>query len=915
MELMKAIDNNVDGILMRHTPFEVASVILRKCIFILVFAIGTFIFAPLDASTKITNDYRDPNLSINERIDALLSLMTVEEKIAQLDMLNGRPLANGIQLDTGRSISMIGTDGIGAVHDFYPVSPDLSNELQAFIIENNRFGIPALIVEETLHGYVQEGSTTFPIPLALAATWNSDLVKNVGHAIASEARANGTTVGLSPVLGIAREPRWGRVEETFGEDTWLAASMGRAMVEGLQGNDLTRPDAIASVVKHFAVHSVPTSGTNSSPGYIGRREALQYFLPVFRTAIVDGGARGVMTAYSEWNGVPCTGDPWLLTDLLRKQWGFTGFTLADMGAIRMLSTCHFVTTSPSSSLQRAISAGMDMQFYDFPSTTFRNEMEMLVQSGNLELRHLDRAVGNILRLKFELGLFEDPFVDPNQAAAVIHSEKHQQLALKAAREAVVLLKSDDILPIDSAIKRIAVVGPAAKNSYTGGYSPKGASGISVLDGLREIADKEIEIRHVQGVSFIDEGVPIPGRVLRTIDNSESGLNASYFSNISLSGNPTLSRIDPQVDFYWDTHSPSSELPPDSFSVRWEGWLIPEEDFSGWIGLSSDDGSRLWLEEKLIIDSWQSGATIRSAEVNLRAGSKYRIKMEYREDKWGASAGLRWNKGADNIDEAVDLAHWADIVVASVGENDLLIGENRDRLSLELSGNQPELLKAILQTNTPVVIVLSSGRPVALGRLGEMADAVVASWFSGEYTGQAVAEILFGEVNPSGKLPVTFPKSTGQIPCYYNTKPSKIMRYSDGDAQPLYPFGHGLSYSRFEYSELKLAKRSLSVDDTLRFSIKIENISDLSGHETIQIYVNDLYSTVTTPLKDLKDFKKISLEAKEVKTILFKIPIARFSFVNTDFEEVVEPGKFELMIGSSSKDIRLKTFFTVTEISP
>lgn len=879
-------------------------------ILIMLVLLGITCLRASSAEQAFTHAYLDPRLPPEQRVAALLSRMTIEEKIAQMDMLSGRQFANNAYNDAALVKSTIGTLGVGSVHDFYPSSPELANELQKLIIESSRFGIPALFIEEMLHGYVQEGSTVFPIPLAFSSSWNPELVKSIGHAIASEARAKGTHAGLCPVLDLAREPSWGRVEETYGEDTYLVSVTGQAMVEGMQGENLQYTDAVCAVLKHFAMHGVPESGTNSSPASVGKREALQFFLPPFEDAIVRGGARGVLSAYSEWNGVPCTGDEWLLHDLLRMQWGFTGFTVADMGGIRMLSTCHFVTESPSSSLKLAVSSGMDMQFYDFPSDVFRREMLELMQTGELDTTALNRAAGDILRVKFELGLFENPYIDVTLSAKVTHSPEHQSLSLQAARESIVLLENNSVLPLSNNIKKIAVVGPAAVSNYAGGYSPVNSKCKTLLEGLQEIAGKTAEIRYAQGVSFCNEGAPIPLNALLAPDMKTRGLAGNYFPNADLAGTPQLTRIDPQVDFNWDTHSPAEGIPPDSFSVRWEGWLIPNEDFDGWIGVSSDDGSRLWLDDALIIDTWNTSANIRRYDVSLKGCKKYKIRMEYREIQWGASASLRWSKGAENIPAAVKLAQWADVAIAAVGENEMLIGENRDRMSLELSGNQADLVNQVALTGKPVVVVLKTGRPVALGNISPQVDAVIEAWFGGEFAGQAVAEVLFGIVNPSGKLPITFPKYSGQIPCFYNRKPSKIMRYADGDAQPQYPFGHGLSYSSFEYSGLVLETDAIGAEDKIRFSVKISNTSKVDGTAIAQIYIRDLYSSVTTPLKELKAFQRVVLKAGESKVVQFSIPTERLALVNYDFKRVVEPGAFELMVGESSEDIRLKTKFEI-----
>ncbi len=862
------------------------------------------------AAVAVAGDALPRASTLDARVADLLSRMTLEEKIAQLDMLSGRPFTETGGLSDPQITPLLGSDGVGSIHDFYPATPDQANALQARIIQSNRLGIPALFVEETLHGYVQAGSTAFPVPLALAATWNAELVEGVGAAIAAEARAMGTHVGLSPVLGIARDARWGRVEETFGEDPFLTGRLGQAMVEGFQGQDLSRPDAVAAVVKHFAVHSVPRAGANSSPAGVGRREALQFFLEPFRQAIVQAGARGVMTAYSEWDGIPCTGDAWLLGHLLRDTWGFSGFTLADMGAVRMLSTCHFTTQSAAASLQRGLAAGVDMQFYDFPSADFRAQLKDLVQQGRLEQAAIDRAAGDVLRLKLELGLFDHPFVDPDLAANVVHGAAQRDRAREAARQSVILLKNDTLLPLGPGVTRIAVVGPAADSDYPGGYSPRQARATTLLEGLRSVAGPGMEIRHVQGVSFLDEGVPVPGHQLRTVNGEGSGLDAAYFANDQLAGAPALTRVDPALDFQWDTHAPAEGLPPDGFSVRWDGWLEPTREMAGWIGLSSDDGSRLWLDGKLVIDAWETGVTIRRHRVRLEAGSRHRIRVEYRENMWGASASLRWSQDADDVAAAVDLARWADVVVAAVGENGMLVGENRDRLALELSGRQSDLVAAVAATGKPVVLVVISGRPVALHREEPLAGAMVAGFFGGEAAGTALARVLLGKDEPGGRTPISWPRHTGQIPCFYNHKPSRVLRYVDGDARPLFPFGHGLSFADFTYGDLRLQEGAISAGDTLRFSLTVENTANRAGRTTVQVYVNDRFSSVTTPVQELKDFRGVELAAGQKRRIRFAIPASRFFLYDEQLQRRVEAGDFDLMVGASSADIRLRGQFQV-----
>lgn len=740
------------------------------------------VFLVLIASLAVAKPqpHLDTKFPIEERIAYLLNQMTLEEKIAQMDMISGRStLQEGWLGDEKALLEIFGTDGVGSVHDFYPSTAEEANQLQRFIIEHNRFGIPALFIEETLHGYVQPGSSIYPIPLAMAASWDTAFVRQVGRAIAKEARRRGTHVGLSPVLGLAREPRWGRVEETFGEDTFLASRMGVAMVRGMQGDDLSDPDVIATVPKHFAMHSVPLSGTNSSPAYLGQREALQYYLPIFEAAIREGGARGVMSAYSEWNGVPCTGDPWLLTDLLRNQWGFDGFVLADMGAVRMLATNHHVTEGPRESLSRGIGAGVDMQFYDFPSDQFRTEVRDAVLEGELSNEAINRAVAAILGVKFELGLFESPFADEtgyysgsDRPIAKGGPETVLMVAPMAiANQSLVLLQNDGILPLQQEVKKIAVLGPAAYSTYPGGYSPPEAKVQTLLDALKYRLDRQAEIR--------------------------SNVAASFYAEDSAS-----------------------------------------------------------------------------------------------------------------FDEAIRLAKWADVVILALGEDESQIGENRDRSSLELSGNQSELVAALADVKTPKVMVLINGRPIALELEAKQVNAILEGWFGGESGALAVTDALIGDVNPSGKLPISFPRSTGTIPCYYNHTPSKILKTVDGPVDALFPFGHGLSYTIFGYSDLRLETETLATSDTLRFSLSVRNDGERGGATVVQVYLRDLVSSVTTPVKELKAFRRIELDAGQTSEVSFAIPVSELSFVNTDMRRVVEPGEFQLMIGESSRDIRLETSFHV-----
>ena len=570
---------------------------MRKIIFLSIFLSFSFYQG---IGQKKAMAYKNAKVEVEVRVNDLLSRMSLEEKVRQMDMYRGGGFKENEEFSKSKTISSIGDLGVGAIHDIYPRSAKMINDLQKHVIENNRWGIPALIMCEMLHGYYGEGGTAFPMSIGLGSTWDIDLMKRVGEAIGSEARSHGVHYGLGPVLGVGREPRWGRVAETFSEDAYLAGEIGLAMVTGIQGDTLSSDKSIIAEPKHFAVHSAPQTGANSSPVLVGERTAREDFLPVFEKAYVKGGALGAMCAYSELDGIPCAANHWLLTEVLREEWGFKGIVISDLGAIKYLQTNHYVASSPKETILQAINAGVDMQFYDFSNEYWQKTIIELVNEGSLSMEKIDRAAGGVLRLKFLLGLFEDPYTSQELIDKRFHSEEHQELALRAGEKSIILLKNqNDILPLKKDLKNIAVIGPNADASRLGGYSTQKRKAITVLEGIRGVVSSETKVNYEEGVPLIVKGQIIPSTNLFTHDKLKNGLNAQYYNNKNLDGDPVLERIDEQLDFDWPW-APAEGINVDEFSIRWTGYLKSETLFNGWLGLSSDDGIRMWVDDELLI---------------------------------------------------------------------------------------------------------------------------------------------------------------------------------------------------------------------------------------------------------------------------------------------------------------------------
>jgi beta-glucosidase len=873
----------------------------------LLMLLTLFTFSPVLAQQY---PYQNAKLPVEERVKDLLSRMSLEEKVRQMDMYDGAKLKENEALKRS-AVETTFSDGlgVGSIHDLYPRNAKDINDLQKYIIDHNRWGIPAIIFCEFLHGYTGEGSTAFPMNIGLGATWDADLMKRVGQVIGMEGRAHGVHFGLGPNLDLGREPRWGRIAETLGEDTHLSATLGTALVQGIQGNDLTKNTAMVAEPKHFAVHGSPEAGGNSGPILYGERSVRTDFLPVFRKAFQEGGALGTMAAYSEIDGVPMASNQHLLTEILRDEWGFKGIVVSDLGAIKFLQTSHRSTASPRESIKAAVSAGIDMQFYDFPNKHYQETIIDLVKSGEMDVAHVDRAASGVLRLKFMLGLFENPYTTQALIDDRHHSEGNQQVALETALKSMVLLKNEDnLLPLNKGMKKVAVLGPLANESVLGGYSVKGAKAITVFDGVKQYLGSTATVQYEVGIPLIYKGQTVPSANLLTPDKSQKGLKATFFNNRDLEGEPVLTRIDEQVDFEWE-ESPGEGVNADHFSIRWEGWLVPDTDFEGWVGVSSDDGVRLEVDGQMVIDNWRKGATnIETAPMSFKAGQEYKIVLDMWEGGYGAKAFLLWNKEKPDYSKAVNLAKSSEVAIVVLGETPELVEENKDVSSLDLYGLQEDFLNEILATGTPVVAVVYNGRPLSITGLQQKVPAILEAWFPGEKGGLAVAQTLFGDYNPGGKLPVTFPRNVGQLPMYYSSKPTRNHRYVDEKITPLYPFGYGLSYTTFEYKNLKVETDG---DANVTVTVELTNTGDRAGEEVAQLYVTDVYSSVTTAVKSLKAFERVALQPGESKFLTFQLQPEDLALWNREMKRVIEAGQFRVQVGGNSTE-GLRESFEVKE---
>ena len=849
--------------------------------------------------------YRDPHRPLGERAQDLLGRMTPEEKFWQLFMIPG-------DLDDPAHDYSHEIFGLQvAAKDSTPVAARAQairiNGNQRYFVEHTRLGIPIIPFEEALHGLVQPGATVFPQAIALAASWDTALVSRVAGAIARETASRGVRQVLSPVLNLARDVRWGRVEETYGEDPVLAAAMGRAFVGAFERA------GVATTPKHF-VANVGDGGRDSYPIDYDERLLQETYFPPFESAIRQAGARSVMTAYNSVDGAPATQNHWLLTDILKARWGFAGFVISDAAATGGATVLHMTESSTGTAAQHALEAGLDVVFQS-SYEQYRPYWDAF-RRGMIADAVIDSAVVRVLRVKLGLGLFDHPYVAPDSAAFWNGHAAHRALALEAAREGIVLLQnSRGMLPLRDTLRSVAVIGTDAALARLGGYSGPGNHVVSILDGVRaKLARGAVRFAPGPGRLRWDLAT-VPPAALRTDSGGLSlpGLAAQYFDNIALEGAPRIVRRDDRVDFGWTLASPGPGIARDWYSVRWSGSLIVPAGGAHLLGVRGSDGFRLYLDDSLVIDDWQKrSAGTRLAEVSLPAGGTHALRLEFFETTGNAHVRLVWDAGVSDdwqaqIDSAVRLARASAVAIVVAGIEE---GEFRDRAFLSLPGHQEDLIRAVAATTTPVIVVLVGGSAVTMPWLDRVAG-VLDVWYPGEAGGQAVADVLFGDADPGGRLPITFPIAEGQLPLVYDHKPTgRGDDYLDLTGQPLFPFGFGLSYTTFTYSRLAIEPDTIRPGDSAIVRCRVNNVGGVAGDEVVQLYLHDDLASVARPVLQLEGFQRVRLAPGEEQEVVFRLGPEQLRFLDRNLRWVVEPGTFRVLIGSSSRDLRLRGALTV-----
>lgn len=756
--------------------------------------------------------YKDSTAKTENRVEDLISRMTIEEKIGQLCFPTGWEMyekkddrsvvPSDVFMDRMKSMPL---GGFWATLRADPwtqktletgLDPQLAaealNDLQKYVVENTRLGIPLFFAEECMHGHMAIGTTVFPTGLGQGSTWNPELIKQMAAAIALEARSQGAHIGYGPILDLARELRWSRVEETFGEDPVLASMLGVAFIKGLQGENIKDGKHVYSTPKHFVAYGVPIGGHNGQQANIGKRDLFSNHLLPFRKA-VEAGVKTVMTSYNTIDGIPATAHKHLLSDVLRDQWGFDGFIFSDLGSIEGIGGTHRAASSVKHAASLALTAGLDA---DLGGNAYGRNLKNALEEYLITIEDLDIAVSNILRLKFEMGLFENPYVNPEKTATIVKNKEHKQIAREVAKQSVVLLKNNEnILPLSKDIGSIAVIGPNADNIYNqlGDYTaPQQRNNITtVLDGIKNLIGEKTVVRYAKGCNIRDT----------TETNIEEAVEIAEQSEIVL----------------------------------------------------------------LVV----GGSSARD------------FKTEYIET--GAATVSR--DGNEIL-------------------SDMESGEGYDRSTLDLLGDQEKLINALYETGKPLIIIYIQGRPLNMNNASEKANALLAAWYPGQEGGNAIADIIFGDYNPSGKLSVSIPRSVGQLPVYYSL--GNLANYVEESCKPLYPFGYGLSYSKFEYKNLDIKVES----DYVEVNCKVTNTGDFDGEEVVQLYLRDNFSSVVTPPIQLKNFKKVNIKKGETSKIELQLSFDDLALFNIDMQRVVEPGKFTVMLGSASDDIHLTGTFLI-----
>lgn len=863
--------------------------------------------------------YKNHRLSVDERVKDLLQRMTPEEKFWQLFMIPGdldNVDSNQYKHGTfGFQVSAV-SKGNGAAGQLlqYGTGEDAVslnkkiNAIQKYFVEKSRLGIPIIPFDEALHGLVRSGATVFPQAIGLAATFDTALMHEVAERIALETKARGIRQILTPVVNIANDVRWGRTEETYGEDPFLSSAMGVAFVGAFERN------GIISTPKHF-IANVSDGGRDSYPVDFNERLLEEIYFQPFKACFTKGGSRSVMTAYNSLNGQPCSANDWLLNKKLKGEWGFTGFVISDASAVGGANVLHYTSPDYPTSGQQAITNGLDVIF----QTAYEHSKLFIPPflNGGIPQARIDDAVSRVLKAKFELGLFENPYVPETEAANLNKIDTTKRLARHAAFESLVLLKNEsNVLPLKH-VHTIAVIGDEAVNARMGGYSGPGSSKVNILDGIKHRAGDSIKVMYAPGCGIrTQEWVAVPAKyITSSIDNKTTeGFKGEYYSNVTLTGAPAVTRNDKEVNFNWTLFPPDEKLPLDFYSVRWTGVLKSPVTGTYKIGLDGNDGYRLFINDKLIINNWQKQTySTKLTDYTFEKNKTYNIRVEFFEPNGNAHIHLVWNVGVEDnwnqkINNAVAAAQKADVAVVTVG---IIEGEFQDRAMLTLPGHQEELIQRVAATGKPVVVLLVGGSAVVMNNWISKVKGIIDVWYPGEQGGNAIGHTLFGDYNPAGRLPITFPVNEAQLPLVYNHKPTgRGDDYNNLSGLPLFPFGYGLSYTTFEYSNIRLEKNDIAANDSTIVTCEVKNTGSMEGDEVVQLYVHDELASVSRPVQELKGFTRIHLQPGETKQVSFAITPETLQMLNANMQWVVEPGSFRIMIGASSRDIRLKTTLNV-----
>ena len=848
-----------------------------------LFFVFGFFFNPVESSTNGQTTkpaYKDTSLPIEKRVDDLVSRMTLAEKVAQ--MMNAAPAIKRLDIPE---------------YEWW---------------------------NEGLHGVARAGyATVFPQAIGLAATWDTDLMFQVADVISTEARAkhheffrhdqHARYQGLtywSPNINIFRDPRWGRGQETYGEDPYLTSRLGVAFVKGLQGDD-PRYLKLVATPKHYAVHSGPEPERHAFDAKATERDLRETYLPAFRATVVEGKAESVMCAYNRTNGEPCCADKTLMTDILRKEWGFNGYVVSDCGAISDIWKGHRFAGSEAEASAVAVKAGTDLACgREYSALTDA------VKNGLISEAEIDVALKRLMTARFRLGMFDPP--EMVAYARIPFSENdtpaHRALSLKAAHESIVLLKNEgNTLPLKKNIKTIGVVGPNADapEVLLGNYNGRPSKSVTPLAGIKNAVAADTKVLYALGATLSgDSVVPVPASFLTEGgQGTPVGFKGEYFNNKELQGEPATVRTDQQINFDWGRYKPTPQVGQDNFSVRWTGKLTPSESGAYRLGITADDGARLYLDGQLLIDVWAANPTKTvTREVTLEGGRAYDVRMEYFQYNREAIAKLVWSYPhfvERQIDEAVSVARQSDAVVVVLGISAALEGEEMtvniegfrggDRTGIGLPKGQEALLKAVSATGKPVVVVLLNGSALAVNWANDNAPAILEAWYPGEEGGKAIADVLFGDYNPGGRLPVTFYKSVDQLPPFTDySMQGRTYRYFKGE--PLYPFGFGLSFTKFKYSKLKLSANPIKAGENVRIAAEVQNVGDIAGDEVVQLYVTDVAASAPVPIRSLAGVKRVFLKPGEKQSVSFTLTPRQMSIIDDQGRRVIEPGEFLLSVG-------------------